>query len=57
VSSLPVVHRGDAPQLLREGSGAVVEGVLRGGTFASDLVMVRHSNEYRPPAPGARAAP
>jgi cytochrome c-type biogenesis protein CcmE len=34
--------------VFQEGQGAVVEGLLEpGGTFRSDLVMVKHSNEYR----------
>lgn len=54
---IQVVHRGDTPQLLREGQGAVVEGTLDSRhVFHSHLVMVRHSNEYRPP-PVRTAAP
>lgn len=48
VSGLTVVHRGDPSGVFQEGQGAVVEGVLAGdGRFLSDLVMVKHSNEYR----------
>jgi len=45
-----VVHRGDPQAVFAEGHGAVVEGVLAAdGVFRSDLLMVKHSNEYRPP--------
>lgn len=51
-----VVHRGDPQGVFSEGQGAVVEGVVTAdGTFRSDLLMVKHSNEYRAPdatAPG-----
>lgn len=48
VTGLPVVHRGDPSGVFQEGQGAVVEGVLGAdGLFRSDLVMVKHSNEYR----------
>lgn len=32
-----------------ERHGDVVEGTFSGGVFSSDLVMVKHSNEYTPP--------
>jgi cytochrome c-type biogenesis protein CcmE len=36
----------------------VVEGVLGGdGAFHADTVLVKHSNEYRPPAPGEVPGP
>jgi cytochrome c-type biogenesis protein CcmE len=48
VTGLTVVHRGDPSGVFQEGQGAVVEGVLGSdGRFLSDLVMVKHSNEYR----------
>ena len=51
--SVPVVNRGDPPELFREGIGAVVEGVYgRDGILRSDQVLIRHSAEYRPPKPG-----
>jgi len=46
-----VVTRGTPPSTFRGGQGAVVEGhVLAGGGFDATRVMVRHSNQYRPPA-------
>ncbi len=48
------VHSSKAPpQMFRENMGVVVEGKLtRAGVFEASNVMVRHSNEYSPPAPG-----
>jgi cytochrome c-type biogenesis protein CcmE len=49
VASVPVVYVGALPAVFAEGQGAVVEGRLRpDGVFAGDLVLVKHSNEYRP---------
>ena len=37
--------------MFREGAGVVVEGTLRDdGTFETNRLMVKHDNEYRPPA-------
>ncbi|MCB9792844.1 MAG: cytochrome c maturation protein CcmE [Alphaproteobacteria bacterium] len=47
---------GAPPQMLREGIGVVVEGTMvksgPGGTFETDRLMVKHSNEYRAPQEG-----
>lgn len=45
------VHASGAPPaMFQEGIGVVVEGRYGpGGVFESDNVMVKHSNEYRPP--------
>ena len=41
------------PQMFREGIGVVVEGTFdQSQTFTSNRLMVKHSNEYRPPKPG-----
>jgi len=41
------------PQMFVEGIGVVVEGRLTSaGVFEADNLMVKHSNEYRPPADG-----
>jgi cytochrome c-type biogenesis protein CcmE len=41
------------PQMFREGQGVIVEGkYTRAGVFESSSLMVKHSNEYRPPADG-----
>lgn len=49
-----VVHSRKAPPaMFREGQGVIVEGKLnRNGIFESSSVMVKHSNEYRPPEDG-----
>lgn len=45
---ITVAHRGDPPGVFQEGQGALVEGSLAAdGVFRSDLLVVRHSNEYR----------
>ena len=48
------VHANKAPpQMFREGMGVVVEGRLgKGGVFDASSLLVKHSNEYRPPAKG-----
>ncbi|MGY1840556.1 MULTISPECIES: cytochrome c maturation protein CcmE [unclassified Modestobacter] len=49
VQDVPVVYVGALPAVFAEGQGAVVEGRLRpDGVFAGDLLLVKHSNEYRP---------
>jgi cytochrome c-type biogenesis protein CcmE len=41
------------PPMFREGQGVVVEGrYTADGVFEADNLMVKHSNEYRAPAPG-----
>jgi cytochrome c-type biogenesis protein CcmE len=45
---VPVVHRGAPPELFKPGIPVVLEGTLtEDGTFESDRIMVRHTNEYR----------
>jgi cytochrome c-type biogenesis protein CcmE len=56
-ASVPVLSVGQPPQMFTEGQGVVVEGVYtRDGVFKSQKVLVKHNNEYRPPAPGKRPA-
>jgi cytochrome c-type biogenesis protein CcmE len=53
---VPVECSGAPPQMFREGIGVLVEGTLtRGGTFTSDRLMVKHSNEYKAPEDGMTA--
>lgn len=50
-ATVPVVHHGAPPELFTEGQGAVVEGMLRSdGTFAAISIVVKHSEDYGPPA-------
>lgn len=46
------VHSKKAPpQMFRDGQGVVVEGKLaKDGTFEATSLMIKHSNEYKPPA-------
>jgi cytochrome c-type biogenesis protein CcmE len=48
----PVVYRGIVPDLFREGSGAVAEGRLEGGTFVADTILAKHDERYMPPELG-----
>jgi len=50
--SVLVQSKGAPPQMFREGQGVVVEGSYDGKVFHSDRVLVKHSNEYHPPADG-----
>ncbi|HSJ05831.1 MAG TPA: cytochrome c maturation protein CcmE [Longimicrobiales bacterium] len=48
--SVDVQSRKAPPAMFREGQGVIVEGKLNSsGVFESSSVMVKHSNEYRPP--------
>lgn len=50
---IPVHSRGAPPQMFRDGMGVVVEGRYHpDGVFQSTNLIVKHSNEYRPPKPG-----
>lgn len=51
--SVSVVTTKAPPQMFREGMGVVVEGTLQAdGRFTAERLMVKHGNEYRPPAQG-----
>lgn len=53
VHEVPVVNTGQPKGVFRDGQGAVVEGVLgHDGVFRSDVLLVKHSNQYEPPAQG-----
>lgn len=52
-SDIPVHSTGVPPQMFRDGMGVVVEGRYHtDGVFTSSNLIVKHSNEYRPPKPG-----
>jgi cytochrome c-type biogenesis protein CcmE len=54
VHEVEVVNTGQPRGVFREGQGAVVEGVLGAdGVFRSDVLLVKHSNVYEPPASGS----
>ena len=56
-----VIHAGDEPQLFQEGIPVVLQGHWAGDHYASDRIIVKHSEQYkeknpdrlnRGPAPG-----
>ena len=50
---MSVVDSAGVPSLFRAGQGVVVEGYYgRDGAFHADTVLVKHSDNYTPPAPG-----
>lgn len=51
-TSIQVVHTGTPPQLFQEDVGVVVEGSWRGSEFHSDVLLVRHDEQYRAPDAG-----
>jgi cytochrome c-type biogenesis protein CcmE len=55
---MTVVHEGGTPALFRTGIGVVLEGTFgTDGAFHSDTMLVKHGEEYRPPAPGDIPSP
>ena len=52
----PVAYRGIVPDLFREGSGAVAEGRMQGGTFVAESILAKHDERYMPPELGNLAA-
>jgi cytochrome c-type biogenesis protein CcmE len=57
-SRMSVVHTGSTPALFKTGTGVVLEGTFGAdGAFHSDTMLVKHGEEYRPPAPGETPAP
>src|SRR4051812_30304021 len=55
-AATPVVYRGIVPDLFRDGSGAVAEGRMTGGTFVADTILAKHDERYMPPELGNLAA-
>ena len=48
--TVAVRHKGTAPDLFKEGAGAVVEGTWTSdGYFRASTIMAKHSEEYKPP--------
>jgi cytochrome c-type biogenesis protein CcmE len=45
--AVDVVHDGDPPELFKAGIPVVLEGRWSGDHFASDRIMVKHSETYR----------
>jgi cytochrome c-type biogenesis protein CcmE len=44
--TVPVVHQGDPPELFKPGIPVVLEGRFQGDQFASDRILVKHSETY-----------
>ena len=55
-AATPVTYRGIVPDLFREGSGAVAEGRMQGGTFVADTILAKHDERYIPPELGDLSA-
>ncbi len=45
-TQVAVVHEGDPPELFKPGVPVVLEGHFSGDHFASDRIMVKHSESY-----------
>jgi len=45
-STIDVVNEGNPPQLFQDGAGAVVEGSWQGDHFVSDVLIVKHDEQY-----------
>jgi len=53
-TTVPVRHKGTAPDLFGEGRGAVVEGRWSPeGYFKATLILAKHSEEYKAPHDGS----
>ena len=49
-AQVPVTFTGVAPDLFREGSGVVAEGMFRAdGSFAASNLLAKHDERYMPP--------
>lgn len=46
-AAVAVVHVGAPPQLFQEGGGVVVEGTWDGQVFHSDVMIIKHDEQYR----------
>ena len=46
-AGIRVAHTGAPPQLFQEGGGVVVEGTWDGSVFHSDVMIIKHDEQYR----------
>ncbi len=44
--TVPVLHKGDPPEMFKPGMPVVLEGRFEGDHFASDRILVKHSETY-----------
>lgn len=49
----PVRFNGAPPDMFQENGGVVIEGSFQEDVFVGDNLLVKHSNEYRPPEDGS----
>ena len=55
---MTVAHTGGTPALFRNGIGVVLEGTYgTDGAFHSDTMLIKHSEQYEPPAEGQAPPP
>ena len=55
---VPSVTTKSTPSLFKSGTGVVLEGTYgTDGAFHSDNMLVKHGEQYRPPAPGETPPP
>ena len=52
IQTYPVRYTGAPPDLFKDNTGVVIEGKFEGDVFVSNSVKVKHSEQYKPPAPG-----
>jgi cytochrome c-type biogenesis protein CcmE len=52
VKTVTVQSKGAPPQMFRDGMGVVCEGRFKNGVFMSTNLMIKHSEEYKPPKNG-----
>lgn len=52
IRSYGVRYDGAPPDLFQENGGVVIEGRFSDEVFVGDNLLVKHSNDYRPPAEG-----
>ncbi len=54
LASYAVEYGGAPPDMFQENGGVVIEGRFHQGssTFVGDNLLVKHSSDYHPPAPG-----
>jgi cytochrome c-type biogenesis protein CcmE len=52
IQTYPVSYTGAPPDLFKDGTGVVIEGKFDNGVFVSNSLKVKHSEQYKPPAPG-----
>jgi len=52
IKDYPVQYDGAPPDLFQENGGVVIEGRFHDNVFVGDNLLVKHSNDYHPPAEG-----